>query len=175
MTTVLNALGGLLMWAVGLVALVTLAAAFFWGAEWASIHLFEPAATASGWLFWICLLILLPLAIFRRTRLVACYGLFIASFIFGATIWMAGFLTTLDYWGVGAVFVGLFMMGVGVVPMAILAALFQAPWWVAGVLTLGLVVTYGCRMLALTLAASLDRQPKPRRQKVSLGVATVFD
>jgi type IV secretory pathway VirB2 component (pilin) len=54
-------------------------------------------------------------------------------------------------WGYGALAVGLIFAGVGVVPVALLAALFHAEWSVLLELVVGIVLTFGARFLGLWL------------------------
>ena len=81
---------------------------------------------------------------------------FIYSYIFGAPLWMEGLLFTLLIWGVGAVFIGLFIAGVGVVPIAMLATLFKGMWGPFIELVLLTIMTFATRIGALSLAGSLE-------------------
>jgi hypothetical protein len=63
------------------------------------------SATNIGTVF--CIVFLLPLLLFRATRIFSIWGLFIASYLFGLGVWMYGFLVTYDLWGGGGVFIGL--------------------------------------------------------------------
>jgi len=99
----------------------------------------------------ICIFILLPLSIFRATRSVA-GGLFLwMSLIFGITGWFLGLLLTYSLWGILAVIIGLFMLGIGVVPIAILATLLNGMWPELGLLMLAVVLTFGCRIFCAFL------------------------
>jgi TPR repeat protein len=49
------------------------------------------------------------------------------------------------------------LAGVGIVPIGMLASAFHAVWPQVGDLALGLVLTYGARMVAIMLAKSMDR------------------
>lgn len=104
-----------------------------------------------------CCLFLLPLlAIFRRTRPAAGYSYVACSFLFGASLWIMCFFTVWDYWGLGAALIGVLVLGVGVLPMALVALAWASHWpLVAEIIGLG-VVTFGVRMLGMWLA---DRAP----------------
>ena len=65
-------------------------------------------------------------------------------------------MLTLFIWGLGAVFIGLFLAGVGVVPIAILATLFSSMWGSLIEIALLIIMTFGSRMGALSLAESLE-------------------
>jgi hypothetical protein len=94
---------------------------------------------------------LLPLAAFKETRGHAGVGLFIASFVFGATLWVWSLLLTYELWGGVALFVGLIIAGVGVLPIAMLATAFKGMWSEFGFLVLMLVATFGSRLFGLYL------------------------
>jgi hypothetical protein len=93
----------------------------------------------------IAVLILLPLAIWRKTRPAAGIGFFVVSYVFGATTWFLGATVTFGSFGwIGLIF-GLFILGIGVVPLGIIGAFFSL-----GISELGWSL---CVMLVITLAA----------------------
>jgi len=104
----------------------------------------------------ICVLILLPLSIFRPTRAISCMGFFIASYIFGLDVWLYGFLITYALWGGIGLFIGLCMGGVGVVPLGVVAAALHSMWEPAAELIFGAVMTYAARAFSLYLAQKID-------------------
>lgn len=96
-------------------------------------------------IFWLDVLVLLPLAIFPATRIWAGVGLIWSSYAFGATAWFMGLLTTWILWGGVAVVVGLFILGVGVVPIGLLALLVNGEWGAFGLLLGAIVLTFATR------------------------------
>lgn len=138
------------------VGVILLAAFFIKGGLWLSDILFPWLTWISNIAFLICILILLPLAIFRKTRGFSGLSLYISSYIFGTTLWVSAFLLTYELWGATALFIGLFMGGIGIVPIAVLATLFHAEWlWFAQIIFL-LILTFGSRMLGLYLSEKAD-------------------
>lgn len=113
------------------------------------------SATNIGTVF--CIVFLLPLSLFRATRIVSVWGFFIASYLFGLGVWMYGFLVTYDLWGGRGVFIGLVLGVVGIVPLGIIAAALKGLWFIAGDLVYGIALTYGARAFALYLAVKIDR------------------
>jgi hypothetical protein len=153
---VLAGLGGLLIMGAILLAGVAIGAVFIFGSAWASSKLL-PSFSILTWIaFGLVVFVLLPLAIPRATRGFSSVALFIASYVFGATLWMEGLLLTLFIWGLGAVFIGLFIAGVGVVPIAMLATLLKGMWGSLIELVLLTIMTFGSRIGAMSLAESLD-------------------
>jgi hypothetical protein len=120
-------LARLMIWALlgiaGLVAvvlLVVLAKILVW--------LSAELAPWFGYISYLCwaivIAILTPLAFVRRTKPYARLGLMIAAGIFGTILWLGSIEVLYVAWGTSAVFVGLCLLGIGVVPLALLAALF---------------------------------------------------
>lgn len=153
----LGAIGGLaLMLAIAAVG-IAIVIAFILGGVWVSKHLLPWLTVISFVVFAIVIFVLLPLAIPRATRGFSSISMLIASYVFGATLWMFGLLLTYFTWGIVAVIIGLVFFGVGVVPIALLATLFKGMWGPFFTLILLAIATYGCRIGAMSLAESLDR------------------
>jgi uncharacterized protein len=153
----LKGAGIILAGIVGAVAFVFLLAVYILGLLWVSTNVFDYLNAAAVIAVAVCLFVLLPLALFRVTRKFSVYGLYISSVIFGVSTWILGFLVTFQHWGAIGVFVGVIMGIVGVVPLGILASAVHADWPQVGDLALGLVVTFGARMVAVMLATWMDR------------------
>lgn len=106
------------------------------------------------------ILIFLPLAIFRRTQRLAGDGLFVSSYAFGVTLWIWAFLLAYTIWGALAVIIGIFLVGVGVVPIAMLATAFTGQWGNLGILVSLLLITFGIRWLGQSLRRSALTPPR---------------
>ncbi|MCP3478028.1 hypothetical protein NLM33_49170 (plasmid) [Bradyrhizobium sp. CCGUVB1N3] len=59
-----------------------------------------------------------------------------------------GLLSAYFYWGLKSIIIGMCLFGVGVVPVALLASLFNSDWSAIGMMLTGIALTYGARMLA---------------------------
>lgn len=96
----------------------------------------------------VAIFVLLPLALWRKTRGVAGVGLVVTSYIFGLTTWLLGAAVTFGSFGWFGLFIGLFALGMGVVPLAIIGALFKLDnGRLALVLFVMVVVTLGARLV----------------------------
>ena len=97
----------------------------------------------------VVVLVLLPLAAWSRTRASAGVGLFVASYVFGATTWLLGAGISFASFGWFGLVVGLLVMGIGVVPIGIAGAYFSLD---SGEIALSLLVmaciTFGTRLLS---------------------------
>lgn len=62
-----------------------------------------------------------------------------------------GLLLSWELWGPIAVIIGLFIFGIGVVPIAMLATLFNGMWIELGFLVLAIILTFGFRFFGIGL------------------------
>jgi uncharacterized protein len=153
----LKGAGIILAGIVGAAAFIFLFAAYVFGLLWVSKNVLDYLNIAATIAFATCVFVLLPLSLFRVTRSFSAYGFYISSVIFGVSTWILGFLVTFQHWGAMGLILGVILGGVGIVPIGILASAFNSVWPQVGDLTLGLVVTFCARMIAVMLAQRVDR------------------
>ena len=154
----LKTIGGVLLYFAMFGAAIALAILFFMGAAWCSAHLLPWFVRGCEIATAILFLILLPLSLIKKTRGFAATAIFLISYVFGITVWMEGLLVTLSTWGVVPVIIGLCFMGMGVVPIGMLAALFHGMWGELLDLFVLLALTFGCRFFSHWIAEKYDRQ-----------------
>src|SRR5208282_870688 len=77
-------------------------------------------------------LILFTFAMWKRTRPVAGAIVFATSYLFGIIVWLFSAVLSFTFWGLTGLLLGLILLGVGVVPMAMLAAAINSHWDMAG-------------------------------------------
>ena len=142
------------------------------GVAWVSDKLFPWFSFASLIAFSVEVVVLLPLSAIRKSRAFASVAIACCSYLFGATVWMQGLLTTLALWGGVGVMIGLFLAGIGIVPIGILAALFHGMWYLALRLVLLTFLTFGSRLYATWL---LDRRDEPRHVETLYALEDVTD
>ena len=140
--------------------IVLFALLFVKGGLWLSVIIYPWLVLISEITFAISFLILLPLAIFKKTRGMSAISLLIASYIFGITTWVWSFLLTYVFWGFFGLFVGLFIGGIGVVPIAMLASVFRGEWNMFGQLVLIVILTFSTRSLALYIVKKQENRTK---------------
>lgn len=142
----------------GLIVMISLVVVFLEGAVYIGERILPFLASVVGWLTLLFVVILLPLGFIKRTKSFAGKGTFFFSYISGFTLWFYAALVTYYLWGFLALFIGLALAGVGVLPVAILAALFQTEWGIFGYLVYLSVITYGARMLGLYWMTKAEEQ-----------------
>ncbi len=154
----LQTIGGILLYVVMFGAAIALAVLFFMGAEWCSVHVLPWFVFGCDIAVAILFLILLPLSLIKKARGFTATAILLISYLFGITVWMEGLLVTLSIWGFVPVIIGLCFMGVGVVPIGMLAALFHGLWMELLELVILTVLTFGSRMFSLWIAEKYERQ-----------------
>jgi hypothetical protein len=98
----------------------------------------------------------LPLALIRLTKPVARWTYFVSYLVFAVTVWVLGFLVTLQLWGVVGVIVGIAAAGAGVIATGVIAAGLAGAWTTVIELIVLSVLAYGTRVFALRLAKQLE-------------------
>jgi hypothetical protein len=106
----------------------------------------------------ICVFPLGPLALLTKTRGFAASAYLLSSYVFGAILWIWALLLTFDLWGMFAVIIGILFLGIGIIPVALLAVIFHAEWSSLGDLTIMIVVTFGFRIFAVWLGEKAKRE-----------------
>jgi hypothetical protein len=99
----------------------------------------------------IFVVFLIPFSLFQKTKPLAGNGMLFSSYIFGLNAWLLGFLYTLSIWGWIALFIGISLAGVGVVPIGILALAIKGKWIDCLFLVVLIVFVYGTRGWGLFL------------------------
>jgi len=126
------------------------------GGVWLSERIYPWLVLSSVIALIISALVLLPMAAFKKTRGYAGIGFFIVSYVFGITTWVWSLLLTYVIWGLSALVIGLFIYGVGVFPIALLATAFNGKWSIFCQLSFGLIATYITRFVGNYLALKSD-------------------
>ncbi len=103
-----------------------------------------------GWFPWIVfvfnLLILLPLGFFEKTRNYAGIGMIISSVFFFLLISLEGICVTYAIWGALGVYIGLASLGIGIIPIAVLALLVNGAFCDLLALIIFLAFAYGTKL-----------------------------
>lgn len=139
-----------------LLGVFVLAGMFLLGGVWLSERVYPWLVLIATLAFFVTILIFLPLALFRRTRGFAGTSTYFASYVFGLTLWVLGLLVSYTLWGVFGVLAGLLLGGIGVVPIAMLACLFNGLWPTLGELALLAAITFGSRFLGYYIMTKED-------------------
>lgn len=148
-------IGGFFIGLAVIIGIVFLLGLLLKGGLWLSAVAYTSLTYISAITFIFSLIILVPLGFFKTTRGFSATGLLIASYIFALSTWVWTFLLSYAFWGIIGVFIGIFLSGVGVIPVAIFGMLVNGAWSLLGQLIFIIFVTWGCRFLSMYLY-SLD-------------------
>ena len=151
MRGLLKTIGATILWVCLLCGALLLAILLIKGGVWLSERVLPWLSTAMAIVFWLDVIIALPLALIRKTRPVGAVALVLSSYVYGLTLWMWSLLLVATLWGIIAVVIGLILAGVGVVPIAMLATAINGEWAVTGELAFLLLLVFGSRFLGMYL------------------------
>lgn len=159
----IKGISGLLIAFVAIVALTFLVALFIKGGAWVSAVVLPFVNVLSSIALFLTILILLPLSFFKKTMSFSGSMLLIASYVFGLAAWLKGFLWAYNLWGVIGVLIGVFLFGVGVVPVGALALLLHGMWGPFFTLLLTVGTMYACRTYSVYVLTKAENQASPSK------------
>lgn len=164
----LKSIGSFLMGGVVFVGLILVVLFFVKGGVWLGVKILPWLSLIIWPVLAIDILIILPLGIFKKTKEVSAIGLVVSSWVYGLTLWFWALLLTYSIWGAVAVFIGLFILGVGVVPIAMLATVIEGQWSILGQLMFLLFLIFGSRALGYYFAHRAEELAyEAERQRLS--------
>jgi hypothetical protein len=142
----------------GALALLIVGLLFLKGAVWLSDKALPILLVVKDWLLLLCFLVLIPLAMFRSTRVLAANGMIAASIVFGLVLWMLSCVLVYDTFGIFGLVVGLVFMGIGVVPIAIFSTIVHGMWAPLVAIVIMIVATWGFRFLAVYVLSKAEKE-----------------
>jgi hypothetical protein len=151
-------IGGCLLYLALAFGSLTLIILLLRGMGWVAVNVYPWAVFAAGIALFIVVPISLLLSIFEKSRHIGSIGLFISSYVVGLSIWIWSLIIAYSLAGTFWLIVGLIFGGIGVVPVALIAALFSREWSVAGQILMGAIVVYAMRWFSLFLEERLVRE-----------------
>lgn len=140
-------------WALGIAALLLIAFLLIWGIAWVSDKVLPTLNLIMEILLGVLLVVGLPFLFSRKTRGYVGVGFVWWSYLCGLSLWLLCLLVCLNLWGVVAAVIGLCVVGVGVLPVAVLAALFKGEWLLLSAILFQLALTFGARFAGFFLAS----------------------
>ena len=125
---------------------------FFQGVGWIRDNVYPWSTLAAGIAALAVVPISILLAIFRKSRGIGAIGLLISSYVIGLGLWIWSLIVVYEFAGVFWLIVGVVIGGIGVVPVAFIAALFFREWSIAGQILIAAIFVYGVRWISLFLS-----------------------
>jgi hypothetical protein len=133
-----------------LVAFLTIPIIFLTGAAEFSVWALEWIPSIIGISIFVCI-VLIPIAAIPAARGLVANIFRLASSVFFACLWLYALAFTYLEWGMLGVFIGILILGVGVIFTATLAAIFSATWVVLGNIVFLFALFLGTRLLSVWL------------------------
>jgi hypothetical protein len=147
---------GCLFMIVILIAIAFLGEFIFRIIETVGLFLAGPAAPYLMKAFWTIFLVeffvILPISFIPKCKKYCSVMILYASYFYGILTWIWGFVAAYFIWGKAGIIIGLFLFGVGVVPVGFLAALLNGQWIGLAFIIFGIVLTYGTRAISIKMA-----------------------
>lgn len=119
---------GVILFVLVSISLYALVAAFIYGGVWLGSNVLGWLTAAILLLLLFNVFVLLPLSAFSKTQGISGRLMFLSSWAFGIYVWLYSVVFAYYAWGFLAVFIGLALLGVGVIPIALVAAAIQGLW-----------------------------------------------
>ena len=146
-------IGGCLTYIAFTVGALVLLVAFIKGTPWIAENVYPWVIKVAAVVIFLVIPVSLLLAVFRTTRGIAGIGLFSSSYIIGLSLWIWSLIVAYVLAGVFWMIVGILLGGIGVVPIALIAALLKSEWATAGQIAIVAIVVFALRAFGLFVAA----------------------
>lgn len=156
MEELVKSISGFIIGIAVLIGSIFLAIFFIKGGVWLGARVLPWLSFVMWFVLALDILIILPFGIFNKTKAAAAVGLVVSSYVYGITLWFWALLLTYMIWGTLAVLIGLFIAGVGIVPVALLATVLKGEWAIIVQLVLLVIFTFGSRTLGFYFAQRAD-------------------
>ena len=148
----ITSIGGILLFLFIAVGGFALLALLISGIGWIKENVYPWVILLNQIALFVVVPISLLLSIFKKTRGFGAIGLLIASYMFGLSLWVWSLIVAYNLAGTFWLIVGIILGGIGVVPIALIAALFSAEWFIALQIAITAIVIYAVRGFSFFLA-----------------------
>ena len=78
-------------------------------------------------------------------------NIFLSSWFYGVVLWLGCLVVTFKLWGWLGIIIGLLLLGIGVVPIALIAAAFAKLWLIVALIILLSLIVWGTRFFGVHL------------------------
>jgi hypothetical protein len=142
-----------LLGVLGVALILIIGGAIFYGLPALSATVFRLANPIAEITFVVDLLIL-PLALLKKLRLWVGFALWASSVIFGIVLWTFSAILCFVFYGYSGLFFGLIWLGIGVFPVAFLAAALHSEWVLVAALVVEAILTVGAKTIGSAMIES---------------------
>lgn len=146
------------------IGVVLLPVMFIKGGVWA-FEVLYPFLDKISLIGWVIVIALLLLSIFPRARGFAGAGLFITSYLWGSIFWLTSLAIVFGFWGWLGVVIGMFLAGIGVFGVALLALIFSGQVFASFLMLVSLGMIYGFRILGISMIEKFEAHQREQNIK----------
>lgn len=162
---ILKSIGGTLLGIAFFVGVIIATILFFtFGAKMAFV--ISPFVNGLAGILLTINIILLLFAVIPKARGVIGNIIIFSSFIYGLSAWIYGLAVTLAIWGWLGVIIGVFLGGIGVVPIGMLASVLSGHWNLFWPLLINVATYFGAIIIGGLLVGSVERQNEKQHDNV---------
>ena len=147
----LNSIGFFVMSIAAIVGCFLIFGLFIRGGVWIADKILPVLLVFATAVFIFNVAVCIPLAFFRRTKEFSGKALFLSSYFYGLLLWLGCLVITFKLWGWLGIIAGLILLGVGIVPIAVIATAVAGLWG----LLMHIIVLFLVLWLTKTLGAAL--------------------
>ena len=158
----LNSVGCFIFAIAAIVGSILAFGLFIRGGVWFTDKILPVLLVFSVGVFIFNVIVCIPLAFFRRTKLFAGKALFLSSFFYSVLLWLGCLVITFKLWGWFGIIIGLVLLGVGLVPIAVIATLVAGLWGILLHIILLILVIWIARTIGINLLKDCYAFGKPR-------------
>ncbi len=162
----LNTVGCFIVAVAAIIGFFLIFSLFIRGGVWVADKVLPVLFVFSVGVFIFNVIICLPLAFFKRTKEFSGKALFLSSYLYGILLWLGCLVVTFKIWGWVGIVIGLILLGIGIVPIALVATILSGLWIVVfHIIVLGVIIwvtrSAGVTLLKDCYAFGNPESPEP--------------
>lgn len=147
----LNSIGCFIVFIAVIVGCFLMLGLFISGGAWLADKVLPALFIFAVGVFIFNVLVCIPLAFFRGTKEFSGKAFFLSSYFYGVLLWLGCLVVTFKLWGWFGIVIGLILLGVGLVPIAIIATIIAGLWGVVLHIIVLIVVVWLTRTAGVAL------------------------
>ena len=137
----LNTVGCFIVSIAAIIGFFIILSLFIRGGVWVADKVLPVFFIFSVGVFIFNIIVCLPLAFFKRTKEFSGKALFLSSYLYGLLLWLGCLVITFKIWGWIGIVIGLFLFGIGIVPIALVATILSGLWIIVlHIIVLGIII-----------------------------------
>ena len=157
----LNSIGCFIVSAAAVVGCFLVFGLFISGGAWFADKILPALFIFAVGVFIFNIAVCIPMAFFRRTKEFSGKAFFLSSYFYGALLWLGCLVITFKLWGWFGIVIGLILLGIGLVPIAIIATIIAGLWGIVLHIAALIVIVWVTRTAGIALLRGCYAFGKP--------------